>query len=160
MLSLSVFAKLQPGLFPSFHLRRLPRRALSPLFATHTDSTSCKSFSCDSYENTGDTYRLFPLWNWPLALSIPFVFNAFQTPLHNGPPQLLSFLLLADSSHCNGGVYPLLNTVPSTGESFINWRFDPAAADSGFRSSRVTSHESQVASHCPHNIQPCRGGRS
>src|ERR1700674_209919 len=42
---------------------RMPRDPLSLLFATHTDSTSCKSFLCHSYENTGGVYQLFPLWN-------------------------------------------------------------------------------------------------
>jgi hypothetical protein len=75
MLSSSVFAKLQPGLFPSFPCRRLPAVAgllrlpavagdpLTLLFATHTDSTSCKSFLCHSYENSRGVYQLFPFWN-------------------------------------------------------------------------------------------------
>src|ERR1700674_170392 len=63
MLSFPVFAKLQPGLFPFSSSRRLSRDPLSLLFATHTDSTSCKSFLCHSYENMGGVYQLFPLWN-------------------------------------------------------------------------------------------------
>src|ERR1700674_3728304 len=67
MLFFPVFAKLQPGLFPSSLCGRMSRDPLSLLFATHTDSTSSKSFLCHSYKNTGDVCQLFPLWNPPLA---------------------------------------------------------------------------------------------
>src|ERR1700674_932578 len=78
MLSFPVFAKLQPGLSPSYPRRPLPRDPLTPLFATHTDSTSCKSFSCHSYENTGGVVELFPLRNSPLAAHHFLVLSALH----------------------------------------------------------------------------------
>jgi hypothetical protein len=38
-------------------------RLLSLVFATLTDSTSRKSFTCHSYENSGGGTQFFPLWN-------------------------------------------------------------------------------------------------
>ena len=48
---------------------------VSSLFATLTDSASCKSFSCHSYENMGGVYELFPLWNSALASKSLFTCN-------------------------------------------------------------------------------------
>jgi hypothetical protein len=36
---------------------------LTPLFATLTNSGSCKSFTCHSYENTRGVWGFFPFWN-------------------------------------------------------------------------------------------------
>jgi hypothetical protein len=50
-----------------FPIERSPRM-LSPLFATLTNSASCKSFTCHSYVNTGGVRRFFPFSNFALAL--------------------------------------------------------------------------------------------
>jgi hypothetical protein len=51
---------LTSSLFPSTFADHEP---VSPLFATHTDSHSRKSFICHSYENMWGVHQLFRLWN-------------------------------------------------------------------------------------------------
>jgi hypothetical protein len=52
-------------LFPSTFTNHGP---VSPLFATHTNPPSRKSFTCHSYENTGGVLGFFPFRNFALAL--------------------------------------------------------------------------------------------
>jgi len=112
-----VFAKLQRGVFPSSCCRRLSRARLSLLFATHTDSTSCKSFPCHSYENTGGVYQLFPFWFTQSGLgegnsSLPCPFSNCSIscrPSHfssTAYKMLLPQLLCFDNDPFSGGVYP------------------------------------------------------
>jgi hypothetical protein len=71
-----------------------------------------------------------------------FIFNSFRTLSHNGRLQFLSFQSLADSFHCNGGVYP-----PSFTQSVLRegpppsrtGEFRPGWTD--FFLSPVTSHQ-------------------
>jgi hypothetical protein len=72
MLSFRVFAGYH---FDSSGRLPRPRPALTPLFATLTDSTSCKSFTCHSYENTGGVYELFPFRNPCLTIRTHHTFR-------------------------------------------------------------------------------------
>jgi hypothetical protein len=123
-----------------------------------TDSTSCKPFSCHSYENTGDTYRLFPLWNSPLRCSsIPCIFNGFRTLCTQWSAATLVFSDASGLFPLQWGCIPPLKTqcLPPTSLSQIG---DSTQLGTWF--SLFTIHQSRVTSHCPHNIQQCRGGRS
>jgi len=88
----------------------------------------------------------------PLPSFNPFTYNNFRTLLHNGRLQLLSFQSLADSFHCNGGVYPpplifverpsaspLPRIHPDTGDSTQS-----NVSSLTLHGSRVTSHESRA----------------
>jgi hypothetical protein len=90
MLSFRVFAGYH---FDSSDRLPWPRPSLSPLFATHTDSTSCKSFTCHSYENTGGVYELFPFRNSTLACPPSRAIRHSSLPIYP-----LCFLTLTDSS--------------------------------------------------------------
>jgi hypothetical protein len=164
MLPFRMFAKLQPGLFHSFHLRRLPRCALSLLFAAHTDSTSCKSFSCHSYENTGDTYQLFPLWNSPPSLLIySFYFQRLPDSFAQWAAATPFLSILCRLFPLQWGVYPSFTQsgirerpYHHRGPSPLEYRrLRPGWTDS--RLSPVTSHQSRVTSHSLCNIQSFRG---
>jgi|ERR1700674_156023 len=172
MLFFPVFAKLQPGLFPSTSSGRLPRDPLSLLFATLTDSTPCKSFLCHSYENTGGVVELFPLWNLPLAtflLSLRSTSAKSTHELHIFSRQLLSLPHLRFP--WGEGVYParLSGTSPLLP---AGRRFPPAQRGGPSRNRRLrpcrrvstrlerllssTSHESSVTVSPRRTIAPKR----
>jgi len=91
--------KFRPGQkhsFPLFHQSRITsHQSLTPLLATHANSSSRKSFVCHSYENNRGRYQLFPKWN---QVKGPDLSRLFPPSFLHSLPSLLSLCALSTKS--------------------------------------------------------------
>jgi hypothetical protein len=120
MLSSPVYIESHPRRNAAFASRMNLRDA-----ANAASSSSLKSFNSFLPRTNGrGTFSLTSHFRADVSLN-SFVIRRFRTlpcpersrGVRNGRPQPFSFQSLPDSFHCNGGVYPLSNGIPSTGRA-------------------------------------------
>ena len=150
----------------SDHLPR-PRPALTPLFATLRDSTSCKSFTCHSYENTGGVYELFPFRNSCLTIRAHRSFRINTCKSVSKQTTLTPFRMNNYEKHRGAGVlllttHPMEDGYPERAQRVEGPLFAPdeAVCLGAFFSSQTMDHRSQVCTASPDPVGSLSGTRS